>query len=424
MIVNKPPYKCLSVFGSFTAATNGRIVGHNRTLFAVISGVSNFEDIHHFRSIAPCLVRPQYRLLSSFREVTPLKLFQKRFLSSNAGESTVADARHPRNLRAAIRPFVKLIHPDRYGDNDSARKTNAAALQTLNSMMDGLEEVISSDGAGIRPSSGLGRRYEIEFVVPTGGDRRSSSAADTTTETVTRRSIVLTFDVAVRPDQLRVRGRREISRLLKVAGLMSSEETEGWDREHGTLHGYIPKNEDGERGRGYGGDRFERNRLQREHKDRLRREYNVDWREEKRKHAKAVAAMERDLETLGICTEDMARDAVADLIGKRVKFFGTFDNIEKWMILRRLSMILEDYCDFLRMEDHAKMWGSLIITICNNSMYKRGRRSKLTYESGFKFSWDEHGILTVYIPHDFKDWEFLDEFNQNIPDYNIMEEKF
>eukprot|EP00588_Corethron_pennatum_P023786 CAMPEP_0194320874 /NCGR_PEP_ID=MMETSP0171-20130528/17151_1 /TAXON_ID=218684 /ORGANISM="Corethron pennatum, Strain L29A3" /LENGTH=149 /DNA_ID=CAMNT_0039078567 /DNA_START=533 /DNA_END=979 /DNA_ORIENTATION=+ len=136
---------------------------------------------------------------------------------------------------------------------------------------------------------------------------------------VTRRSIVLRFyGRSTSEDEI-----TKISWLLQVVGLEAPAGEGERDRKIswsedllGTIGTSTGASDfrSGEPMDEWGRERRRRKRLQ---------DFGLDWREEEAKHKRALGAMWRDLETLGMTNKEKKREMVADLLGSRINFLGS-----------------------------------------------------------------------------------------------------
>lgn len=303
-----------------------------------------------------------------------------------------------------------VCHPDKFIGNEAAKITNLAAVQTLNQMIDNLEQFNDND-------RDLKDEYTIDFVVPSSGQSARGSAM------TTRRSVVLSFPVINYRDQqgnviLMRRAKQEIIRLLKVAGVSIKSEYEQELKEEMLEQ----DSQESSSMRSFDGLSFAEQFPGSADWRRKRSGFKIDWKEEERLYQEATAKMNRDIGTLGMTTDHQKRQLVAGIIS-RIRFLGDIDIVDELATLRRLSLLLEDNFDLLGFEDIGVICTQMIIVIKDynklrlmQSEFEETRR-RIKGESGYVFSWDGEGVVTVTIPLNFKEWQLLKEFDKNLHVY-------
>ena len=194
----------------------------------------------------------EHACLSQVGATYPCRRQDRRALSSNSAADN--DEGKVLTLRRLSAPFLLVCHPDKIpSSSPSLREVNLRATQTLNGLIDTVEELCnraSVGGATGSPRAGrveLDARYEVEFLVPSSeaadgessvgiasATRRKSKRRGDDGRTYTRRSIIIRFPRSLRDGVqtvdssgrysvsaailLRQRTGQEIIRLLKVAG--------------------------------------------------------------------------------------------------------------------------------------------------------------------------------------------------------------
>mmetsp|Transcript_28157 Transcript_28157/g.41591 ORF Transcript_28157/g.41591 Transcript_28157/m.41591 type:complete len:315 (-) Transcript_28157:71-1015(-) len=102
--------------------------------------------------------------------------------------------------------------------------------------------------------------------------------------------------------------------------------------------------------------------------------------------------------------------------------------LDQLITLRRISLLLEDNFDDLYMEDFGRMWEDLNIILTDPRQYgvsdsALNQRRKRGLESGFQFTYCADNRVTVHIPIDFRDEEFLNEMKKNLWDwFNLVDD--
>mmetsp|Transcript_23825 Transcript_23825/g.35576 ORF Transcript_23825/g.35576 Transcript_23825/m.35576 type:complete len:561 (-) Transcript_23825:344-2026(-) len=111
------------------------------------------------------------------------------------------------------------------------------------------------------------------------------------------------------------------------------------------------------------------------------------------------------------------------------------DSVHQLIAIRRLSLILYDYFDELEMEQMGRLWEQTTLVLTperqllkeieeegslEKSAIGRKKKKKLSKESGFKFALQSNDDVTIYVPIDFQDDEFVEELSVYMWDlYNL-----
>lgn len=397
-----------------------------------------------------------------------------------------------------------------------ARTVNLAAVQTLNGMIDAVEALAfgratAGGGAGAGGNVELRGRYEIEFMVPAsdlahagiGPSLRKNKIAKKLRETGggavgTRRSVVLSFPRSLREDdafrsaagnvaagrRLRGHARREIAKLLRVAGLpvppSDDIDFEPSERDDGGLEGALLSELDFDGGDPSrptaAGTRFvdlrrpaqrQRRRKSRYEASRDRFIGSIDWDAHRKMYDDAHEDMKADLITRGKIRWNRRRkdEFVSGIVSKirvappssapsspsgreeegkvgakaagrvRVVDFDRDDGLDavhQLIAIRRLTLLLADNFDELEMEQFGSLWenSTIVLTPARDSSSnprsdatpsaRRRAKKRGGTESGFKFTYDADDRVMICIPVDFRDDELLAELDKNVWDFFNM----
>ena len=254
-------------------------------------------------------------------------------------------------------------------------------------------------------------RYTIDFVVPSSGGKGNSLT--------TRKSVVLSFSNIVHKkdnDLLKRHAKYEIIKLLKVAGVTIKPE---YERELNDMGNHIGDHKFGS----FDGLNFAEQYPGTADWKRKQSGFKINWEEEERSYKKAIEKMHRDIGTLGMTTDHQKRQQVAGIIS-RTRFLGEIDLVDQLATLRRLSLLLEDNFDQLGFEDIGVVCSQMMIIIKDYNKLRANQQTnevgklKGKGESGYVFSWDSDGVVTITIPLNFKEWQLLKEFDRNLHVYS------
>ena len=312
-----------------------------------------------------------------------------------------------------------MCHPDKFSGNEIAKEVNLNAIQTLNQLIDEVETQLKQKNLSRSNVNDVKSKYTVEFMVPSGMKKGSKVLT-------TRRSVVMSFPMNVignDAEMLSSRAATELIRLLKAADAKIKPEHERQIQEN--IGEQLRDSIDIEDHRNSGGFRQGKNPAEmfRGTNDWRKRQsgFDIDWQEETRQFNVAVARMERNIATLGMTSDKVKRQMVAGVVG-RARFIGGITTVDQLVTLRRISLILEDNFDNLRMEDAGAIWEELVLVLKNYNENEAEKRPRARGESGFIFKWGEDDVVTVTVPLDFKDWQFIDEFRRNLVSFHWDED--
>ncbi len=382
-------------------------------------------------------------------------------------------------LKQLVRPFLMKFHPDRQGADavnaPTAREVNMKALQTLNGMIDTVDQIfmraaeptksISAGRIELQPS------YIIEFLVQSGNsDGRRAVKRPKEELVASRRSVELSFDekdinsvqmVDAKTGKfsfraantIRIKAMKEIVKLLRVAGLnVSSEHKSQIEQASGRL---LDELDLASEERGVSGRNFQYKRRPKSEYEKSRERYmnTVDWKKHKVMYEDALRDAERDIATEGLMTmsDERKKRFVSGIISRIRIFDGLFDDpilketqasyhhnikldkslepLQQLIAMRRISLLFNDNFQDLEMEDMGRVWESMTIVlvaerkgqnVIKGVPYSRLKRLKRGRESGFKFCYHSDDNITVYVPIDFQDEELIKEMKAHLCDFHAL----
>ena len=341
---------------------------------------------------------------------------QRRFLSSAPSYSYL--------LRSMVKPFLLKCHPDVHS-SDAAKKINLKAIQNLNSYLDTLQSVAEGN-ISRQPDSQI---VEVDFIVQL--EQQAAIKKKLVTNT-SRRKVELLLppwtlcqniqrkqDAAMHLLQLERHVFSQISRLLKVAGMSMPADipTEILDKEE-NLH---TLNQDGTFRRPQHEYKHSRKNLYEQNRDRFTG--SIDWTKVDKLYQEAVADMHADLATDGLIRNnpDRRRKLVAEMLA-RVRLQEEISVVEQLIAFRRMSLLLEANFDELRLEEFGSFWDKMILVltparqynVSGSALHKRRQRHG---DNGFSFTLHPDYSVTVQVPIDFQDEEFIRELDRNLWDF-------
>ena len=370
-------------------------------------------------------------------------------------------------LKQLIRPFLMKFHPDLQGigiekSTAIAREVNLEALQTLNGMIDTIDQIYNRAADPLKFTLkgriDLQKKYVIEFLVPTDNPKAGAKKPKDVPMS-SRRSVELIFSEReinsvqmidsngkysiIAATALRVKAMREISKLLRVAGLQIPRDLESQINEISSMNANLDDMSYRENLL-YDELNLQGNHLNRNfgHSARPKSQYEqsrekfmqaTDWKKYNKMYDAALTDMEKDVATEGLISmnEERVQRFVAEVISRvRVDEKSldepSLDVLQQLIAIRRLSLLLNDNFVELEMEDMGRLWESLFIVLVPERKKKEGktglpnsrlRRMKKGKESGYKFSYNADDSITAYIPIDFLDDELIAEFKSHLNDF-------
>lgn len=341
-------------------------------------------------------------------------------------------------------------------ESDAAKMVNLTAVQNLNSYLDTVKGILSSEAKKTRePSS---RLYEIDFMVAlperkgsTGQpvSRKEQMDALDNTPIMSRRKIELVLPpvtvcrrlLQLRPSddstELRLQIQRhvilQLSRLLKMAGLplpshMDIDFVGPIDDWESTWAEALNLEDDEDVT--HQNQPYERQRFRFEPDDdflkhRERRERfvrNINWKRFEELYKKALARNQAGRATLGLVADNpvMRQAAIADILGK-VRLKEPTDVLTQVVAIRRLSLLLEESFEELQIEQYGRVWENCVFILgpprpYNTSSAALRKRRRKGLDTGFSFTLHDDSSVSVEIPIDFQDQELIRELDRNFVD--------
>jgi hypothetical protein len=330
--------------------------------------------------------------------VNGLYRFSRRQFSTEETETTSSSTYFSAPLRSMIKPFLLKCHPD---VQPVDKEVNLLAIQNLNMYLDTVHSALSGT-AKRKPSSEI---VEIDFVM---------FSVTSSSQQQSRRKVQLVLPPwplcqqasMQNPkilQQIQLHASRELIKLLKVAGLPipRNEQQEAMERVFEIGLGLT----DYDRSRDYFTQR-------------------IDWNRLNAQYDKAVADMHADIATAGLVQENKSRRRrqIAILLGNVRLAQADIPVTEQMIAYRRLSLLLDQNFEHLRMEDFGSYWETCKIVLgpmrpyytSRSALYKRRRRG---LETGYSFTLHPDYSVTMQVPIDFRDDELINELDQNLWDF-------
>ena len=442
------------------------------------------------KSILQCFPSLHNQGMKSFGHKFIRELHVHNFSTQTSTKSALREAeiqnKPQLTLKQLVRPFLMRFHPDRQGietskDTVVARDVNLQALQTINGLIDTIDQIYDRAAEPSKTSRGrleVQKKYVIEFLVSSDPLGRSGVKKRKDVPIASRRIVEISFserdinsvqlvDAASgkysisAAISLRTKAMQGIVKLLRVAGLQipndlqaqiedASREIEAHQfsaneillEDELDLEGSRRQSETFGRTFNYSSTRpktpYE--------KARERYIKTVDWKKFNNMYDEALKDMEKDLATEGLITmsEERKQRFVAEIIS-RVRIFdksidrdddqnsesiGGLDSLHQLIAIRRLSLLLNDHFEDLEMEEMGRLWETTTMVLTPERKSHQKGRAGLPYsrlkrlqkgkESGFKFLFHSDDRLTVYVPIDFLDDEFIGEMKVHLSDFHAL----
>jgi hypothetical protein len=408
--------------------------------------------------------RQFYSTIRSFEILSSTSPFQsssasfqsRRSFSTSAAASTKAKtSTSSASLLSLVKPFMLKCHPDVH-QAASSKQINLQAIQNLNSFIDTIENAISSTKTTTPGRLPTSRLVEIDFVIDVEAQTASKKTPATT---ISRRKVELVLPLPLleaslatantntnshKTIQARLRhhAAREISKLLRVAGL-AVPVLEDLDDADGMLD-YFVGDDDAITSRYYSSQ--PRGTSHRPHfhttqrprrRPKTRYELNrdkfvskINWQKYDDLYKEAVADMEADIRTHGSVGQrpHRRRKLIASILAN-VSLQQELSTLEQLICFRRLSLLLDEHFDKLMLEDFGRYWETCRIVLgparpyntSPSALHHRRLREAADASHGFSFTLHSDNTVTIVIPVDFRDDELIQELDRNVWDfYNIV----
>lgn len=388
----------------------------------------------------------------------------------NHNTATAASSSASQQLRNLVKPFLLKCHPDVVQDqSDEARAINLIAIQNLNMYLDQVSATLKKNTrGGGRPLSGnvpatvtidfcllqhgpLGKkktttfysRRQVELRVPPPPFLSASSSADAASEGRMQQSSLLL---------IKNRATRELIKLLRVAGLSVpvgydddsyGRDNDSWD--YNDKNSANPFHARTKHRTSTTGSAPSPESIYRENRDRFTAQIN--WKRLDQAYNAAVADMQADILTSGLVRNHTTRRRrlIAQILSR-----AECPNLalpDQLVVLRRLSLLLEQHFDALELEDLGACWEQLKLVVydpeatfnedddvqqaasetsssSSSSSAAPPRRKQQQPQRGFVFALGPDHTVTIRIPLDFTDDQFVRELNRNLWDFvDVLEDE-
>jgi hypothetical protein len=100
---------------------------------------------------------------------------------------------------------------------------------------------------------------------------------------------------------------------------------------------------------------------------------------------------------------------------------------QQLIAIRRITLLLEDNFDDLCLEEMGSFWehNKIILTPERRPIMALGVRKPRAQDSGFQFHHHANDTVSIHVPVDFRDDEFVNEMNRNVWDfYAVTQNKY
>lgn len=281
-------------------------------------------------------------------------------------------------------------------------------MQNLNGYMEVIRSRLVSSSSQPRSNTG-GTILELDFILQlesSGGKKKKKES------NISRRRVELVYphDSVQTPSRLYAHSHRELTKLLKVAGLEIPKETIVFHDDVDSENEDEFRHESQKSAYEISRDRFVR---------------NIQWQNYDKLYEKALADMEADRVTEGLVRKYPGRRrALIATILSRTRMSSELDVTVQLVTFRRLSLLFEEHFFDLELEDHGKLWETNCrIVLCSPRRNNSGSAVNRRNEGGFLFTVHPNMTLTIQMPVDFRDEEFIRELDCNIWHfYELFEE--
>lgn len=346
-------------------------------------------------------------------------------------------------MRNMVKPFFMRCHPDK--SSPSAKDINLTAIQNLNSFLDSVE--LRMKPGAQQFSRNETTVFEIDFCIDI--EERIKGKKE---EILCRRKVELTLPQrqppTVNPSRKRekllesqIHVEHQLVKLLHLAGLKTPKttvfqeqnETEdeferSWEKamETGDFSGISPAQ-----------IRFARK--QKQERNRAAFVSQINWKRYDEIYKETVQDARANWATDGLIRDDpqrrmqylaeiLSRVRVEELKEDSPADIQEVDPIMQLIALRRLSLLLDEHFDDLRLEDLGRMWDSTLMILTPTRSYntsrsalfkrrKRNSKGDVMMNDGFSFALHHDNSVTIHIPVDFRDEELLSQLKRHVKDY-------
>lgn len=394
--------------------------------------------------------------------------------SSSSTTTTSASSSYYPNWRQMVNPFLLKCHPDVmasqqalkdqtsttsfHGDTAAAlglvQKTNLAAIQNLHSYLDTVQAMFDSINTS-RPmrlpttTTTTQQLVTVDFILLVQDKSAKVKKNKEIPLVMSRRKVELSLpnpsllgstndpeDKAGRLAELTRQVMISLTQLLQVAGLeIPAQIKEDLLRQR--RQKYMDPNVTTNQGNEFSRLRYLANR--RAFLDR------IDWKRVDELHERVLQDMQADLATMDAYRNHPERKLkrVAQVLSRiRVQRYGSHslkadedDNkplismTEELIAFRRLSLLLEDNFEELRLDDWGSIWWDRLQIVLtperayNTSPSALYKRTQVRRQGDNGFSWTVHANFagaSMTIPIDFRNEELISEFRRNFHDFRKL----
>lgn len=302
-------------------------------------------------------------------------------------------------IRKMVKPFLLKCHPDVL-PLETAKHINLRAIQNLNNYLDTIYSM--ANGTLRRPPESS--VVEVDFVIKVS---EQAGVKKKIVQNISRRKVDLLYPPHTSPvHEIEEYSAQQMAKLLRVAGLSVPVE--------------IPEMQED--------DDVHRQDHQRHYRSRYEETRdiftaNIDWEKYEEVYNRAMADMHADMATQGLLKRSgiSRRKLIASILSK-IRMREDMELIEQMVALRRLTLLFDDNFDDLHLEECGTLWESMTIVlgpprqfnVSGSALKKRQQRHG---DTGFSFALHPDYSVTVEIPLDFTDQEFLLEMDRNLWDF-------
>jgi hypothetical protein len=352
------------------------------------------------------------------------------------------------SLKRLIKPFIVKCHPDmarQQGLPDSAQKINLAAIQNLNSYIDGVKKLIKKNNEYKYPFPNDKHTVEIEFVMSKNqnqeGTIQSSQVGNKNQPNVStsRRKLELRVPpMTMSSTSVQHHVTRQFLRLLRISDLPVPTSLSLYDEEDDNDDDRNHDNKSRSTSRAYDmNSSTNESPKQRQHRkmtpweasrDRFwqRHNRNFDFMKFNQVYREAVQDAEIHLQTRHwIRDNPRLRQKLLANVLSNIKFKEMISPLERLVAYRRFLRFLDENFDDLRLEDMGKFYEeqiSILVTEprpynLSSSALRKRRKKNQNLETGYCFTIHHNNRVTLSIPVDFENNELKDELQRNMSDF-------
>mmetsp|Transcript_33192 Transcript_33192/g.37704 ORF Transcript_33192/g.37704 Transcript_33192/m.37704 type:complete len:407 (-) Transcript_33192:138-1358(-) len=355
------------------------------------------------------------------------------------------------SLKRLIKPFFLKFHPDRQlqqGLPDMAQKVNLAAIQNLNSYIDGVNKLMrqknGQDGPNKYPFPNEKHTVEIEFVMAKKRNQEGMQPSqlgnkNTSSVSTSRRKLELRVPpMTMAPTSVKNHVTRQFLRLLRISDLPIPTSLSLYAEENGNDNEEYNDYNIGKKSWAHDIDNNTHDYPKQRQKRKMtaweasrerfweRHNRNFDFKKFNQVYREALHDAENHLHTRNWIRDNprLRRKLLANVLSN-VKFKEIISPLERLVAYRRLLQFLDENFDDLLLEDMGKYYEekfSILVSEprsfnLSSSALRKRRKKKQILETGFCFTIHHNNRVTLSIPADFENNELKDELLQNMSDF-------